>query len=207
MNPGRITRIETTDGSWIEWIELFANARFVVLSAFFFGAFNLVLLIACANVATLLLSRAATRNREIAVRLSFGAPRNRLVRMLITESLVLAVVAGALSWFIVNKLPGPLARYLILRAPDFPLVPDWRVLAWISVLVLATGVLAGLAPATEALKVDLINSLKGFGGFLGGAAGTKRALGYLVSAQVALSMVLIVGAGLTRPSREPQSSR
>ncbi len=109
---------------------------------------------------------------------------------------MLAVVAGALSWLIVNKLPGPLARYVIVRSPDFPLVPDWRVLAWISGLVLATGVLAGIAPATEALKVDLINSLKGFGGLLGGPAGTKRALGYLVSAQVALSMVLIVGAGL-----------
>jgi predicted permease len=75
-------------------------------------------------------------------------------------------------------------------------VPDWRVLTWISVLVLATGILAGVAPATEALKIDLINSLKGFGGLLGGAAGTKRALGYLVSVQVALSMVLVVGAGL-----------
>ncbi len=196
MNPGRSTRIETTDGSWIEWIGLFASARFILLSSFFFGAFNLVLLIACANVAALLLSRAATRNREIALRLSFGAPRNRLVRMLITESLVLAVVAGAFSWILVNKLPEPLARYLIVRSPDFPLVPDWRVLAWVSALVLATGVLAGIAPATEALKFDLINSLKGFGGLLGGAAGTKRALGYLVSTQVALSMVLIVGAGL-----------
>ena len=196
MNPGRVTRIETTDGSWIEWIELFASARFVLLSVFFFGAFNLVLLIACANVATLLLSRAAARNREIAVRLSFGASRNRLVRMLITESLVLAIAAGALSWIVVNRLPEPLARYIILHAPDFSLVPDWRVLTWISALVLGTGVLAGIAPATEALKVDLNNSLKGFGGLLGGAAGTKRALGYLVSAQVALSMVLVVGSGL-----------
>jgi putative ABC transport system permease protein len=109
---------------------------------------------------------------------------------------VLAMVAGALSWIIVNTLPGPLARHIILRSPDFSLAPDWRVLAWISVLVLGTGVLAGIAPATEALKLDLLNSLKGFGGLLGGAAGAKRALGYLVSAQVALSMVLIVGAGL-----------
>jgi putative ABC transport system permease protein len=168
----------------------------VLLSAFFFGAFKLVLLIACANVATLLLSRAATRNREIAVRLSLGAPRNRVVRMLMTESLVLAVIAGALSWIIVNKLPEPLARYIIVRAPEFPLVPDWRVLIWISVLVLGAGVLAGIAPAMETLKLDLINSLKGFGGLLGGAAGAKRALGYLVSAQVAMSMVLIVSAGL-----------
>lgn len=196
MTPGRLSRIETTDGSWIQWAELFVNTQTVLLSSFFFGAFNLVLLIACANVAALLLSRAATRNREIALRLSFGAPRNRLVRMLITESLLLAVAAGAASWLIVNNLPEPLARYLIVRSPDFRLIPDWRVLAWISALVLITGVLAGVAPATEALRVDLINSLKGSGSFLGGVAGTKRALGYLVSAQVALSMVLVVGAGL-----------
>jgi putative ABC transport system permease protein len=196
MNLGRISRIETTDGSWIERAERFPDGQSVLLSAFFFGAFKLLLLIACANVATLLLSRAATRNREIAVRLSLGAPLNRLVRMLITESLVLAMVAGGLSWIIVNKLPEPLGRHIILRSPDFPLVPDWRVVTWISFLVLATGVLAGIAPAMEALKLDLISSLKGFGGLLGGAAGTKRALGYLVGAQVALSMVLVVGAGL-----------
>ncbi len=196
LNPGRSSRIETTDGSWIEWIDLFADSQFLLLSGFFFGAFNLVVLIACANVGALLLSRAATRNREIALRLSFGAPRNRLVRMLITESIVLAVVSGAFSWLIVNRLPEPLARYVIVRSPDIPLAPDWRVIAWISALVLASGVLAGIAPSTEGLKLDLVNSLKGSGGLFGGSAGTKRALGYLVSAQVALSMVLVVGAGL-----------
>ncbi len=207
LNPGRTTRIETTDGSWIEWIELFANAQFVLLASFFFGAFNLVVMIACANVGALLLSRAATRNREIALRLSFGAPRNRLVRMLITESLVVAVVAGALSWLIVNRLPQPLARYLIERSPDFPLVPDWHVLAWISGLVLATGVLAGIAPATEALKLDLINSLKGFGGLLGGATGTKRALGYLSERADRIEHGPHCRCGTARPSREPQSPR
>jgi predicted permease len=196
LNPGRITRIETTDGSWIQWLELTLDGRSLLLSTFFFGAFNLVLLIACANVATLLLSRAATRNREIAVRLSLGAPRGRLVRMLITESLVLAIIAGLLSWVIINKLPEPLARYIILRSPDFALTPDWRVVAWISAIVLFIGLLAGLAPALESLKVDLTSSLKGFGGIFGGATGAKRALGALVSAQVAMSMVLIVGAGL-----------
>lgn len=195
LNPGRFSRIETTDGSWFEWLELFANARMILLLAFFFGAFKLVLLIACANVATMLLSRAATRNREIAVRLSFGAKPGRIVRMLITESLILAAVAGLLSWVVVNKLPEPLAGYIVLRS-DFPLKPDWRVVAWIATLVFATGLLAGIAPAMESLKVDLINSLKGFGGLFSGAGGPKRALAYLVSAQVALSMVLLVGAGL-----------
>ncbi|HEX4168435.1 MAG TPA: hypothetical protein VHZ55_23480 [Bryobacteraceae bacterium] len=115
--------------------------------------------------------------------------------MVLTESLVLAAAAGVASWMIVNTLPEPLARHVLLGLTAFPLVPDWRVLTWIFVLVLDTGVLAGVAPASEALKIDLVNSLKGFG-FLGGVAGTKRSLGYLVSAQVALSMVLVVFAGL-----------
>jgi len=143
-----------------------------------------------------MLSRAAARRREIAVRLSLGAPRIRLVRMLVTESLLLAAVAGAASLYLAVRVPQPLYHALATRAPDFPMPTDWRTFAYISAVVLAAGILSGLAPALESLKVDLTASLKGHGGFLLGATAGTRLRGVLVSAQVALSMVLLVEAGL-----------
>ena len=197
-HPGRATAVETTDGSWLAEFELYSSARDLFLLAFFLGSFTLVLLIACANVATLLLSRAASRRREIAVRLSLGAPRVRLVRMLVTESLLLAALAGAASAYLVRHVPHPLYRYLFPRAPDYPMNPDWRIFLYISAIVLLSGILSGLAPALESVKVDLTSSLKGYASLLGG--GRLRAA--LVTAQVAMSMVLLVSAGLFAKSEE-----
>jgi predicted permease len=191
LNPGRATAVVTTDGSWLEEIELYSSARDFFLLAFFVGSFTLVLLIACANVATLLLSRAASRRREIAVRLSLGAPRVRLVRMLVTESLILAALAGAASAWLVRHVPHPLFRYLAPRAPEYPMDPDWRIFLYISAIVLLSGILSGLAPALESVKVDLTSSLKGYASMLGGA----RLRAALVSAQVAMCMVRLVSAG------------
>jgi predicted permease len=196
--PGRATAVTTTDGSWLSEFELYASVRDLFLLAFFLWSFTLVLLIACANVATLLLSRAASRRREIAVRLSLGAPRIRLVRMLITESLILAALAGAASVYLVRHVPLPLYRYLAPRAPDYPMDPDWRIFLYVSAIVLLSGILSGLAPALESVKVDLTSSLKGYASVLGG--GRLRAA--LVSAQVAMSMVLLVSAGLFAKSEE-----
>jgi putative ABC transport system permease protein len=196
MHPGRRTAIVTTDGSWAKEWELYASGRSLMLMGFFIGTFNLVLFISCANVATLMLSRATARRREIAVRLSLGAPRIRLVRMLVTESLLLAALAGAVSLYLAARVPQPLFRLVAPNSPDFPMPTDWRTFAYIAAVVLAAGVLSGLAPALESLKVDLTASLKGHGGaVIGGSAGTRlRSL--LVSMQVALSMVLLVEAGL-----------
>jgi predicted permease len=198
LHPGRDTAVATTDGSWLEEFELSMGARDLFLLAFFIGSFTLVLLIACANVATLLLSRAASRRREIAVRLSLGAPRVRLVRMLITESLILAALAGVASAYLVRHVPRPLFRYLAPRAPDYPMHPDWRIFLYISAVVLISGILSGLAPALESVKQDLTSSLKGYTSLLGGA----RLRAALVSAQVAMSMVLLVSAGLFAKSEE-----
>ena len=198
LHPGRATAVTTTDGSWLAEFELYMGARDLFLLAFFLGSFTLVLLVACANVATLLLSRAASRRREIAVRLSLGAPRVRLVRMLVTESLILAALAGAASAYLVCHVPRPLFRYLAPRAPEYPMNPDWRIFLYISAIVLLSGILSGLAPALESVKQDLTSSLKGYASALGG--GRLRAA--LVTAQVAMSMVLLVSAGLFAKSEE-----
>jgi predicted permease len=202
LTPGRRTAVETTDGSWIETFNLRAGARDLFLMTFFFGMFHLVLFIACANVATLLLSRAASRRREIAVRLSLGAPRVRLVRMLVTESLLLAALAGAASVYLLYRLPRPLFRYISPNAPEVPLFPEWRVFAYVAVVVLITGIAAGLAPALESVKVNLAATIKGIGGAVGGAAANSRVREWLVTAQVAMSLVLLVQAALLGKSED-----
>jgi putative ABC transport system permease protein len=202
LHAGRRTAVVTNDGSWAAQLELTASSKGLMLMGFFFGTFNLVLFISCANVATMMLSRAAARKREIAVRLSLGAPRIRLVRMLVTESLLLAALAGAASVYLAWRVPGPLLRLVATRAADFPMPPDWRTFAYISAVVLVTGILAGLAPALESLKVDLTASLKGSGGLILGPTGGTRLRGLLVCLQVALSMVLLVEAGLFARSEQ-----
>jgi predicted permease len=202
LTPGRHTVVETTDGSWIETFELLAPARNLFLLWFFFGAFHLVLLIACANVATLLLSRAASRRREVAVRLSLGAPRIRLLRMLVTESVLLALLAGAASVFLLYRIPHPLFRYLAPLVPDIPMSPDWGVFGYVAIVVLLTGISSGIAPAFESIKVDLASSMKGNGGMLGGVGAGSRVRGWLVTAQVAMSMLLVVMAALFGKSEE-----
>jgi predicted permease len=164
------------------------------------GAAVLLLLIACANTANLLLARASARRKEIAVRLSQGAGRARLVRQLLTESLLLAVIAGACGLLLARWGSGLLLRIASGRATGWPidLSLGWHKLAFLTVACLATALLFGLAPALQATRLDLVSALKvAAGSTHGGGPRTRLPLGkLLVIAEVGLSLVLLVGAGL-----------
>jgi predicted permease len=169
-------------------------------SATIYGLFivvALVLLIACANVANLLLARAALRGPEISMRLAVGARRWRLIRQLLTESVLLATLSGAVG--VLFAFWGKIALQALTEKEtgflpsgvDFSL--NWRVLAFTLAISLLTGVLFGLAPAWRTTRVDLATSLKQGRRTTGGVTRLNKGL---IVAQVALSLVLLVGAGL-----------
>jgi predicted permease len=160
------------------------------------GAVGFLLLIACANVANLQLARAAARQREIAVRMAMGAGGGRIMRQLLTEGLLLALVGGAAGLLLaVWGTAGLLAALPKDLLPSVALVSvDWRVLAFAVFAAVATGLLFGLAPAWQARKVNVNTALKEQAGK--GGMGRGRLRGALVVTEVALALVLLVGAGL-----------
>jgi len=174
---------------WTNLRDLFRQPLYVLMTLV-----GMVMLIACANVAGLLLARGTARQKEIAIRLALGASRLRLVRQLFTESLMLSFVSGVLGLYVA----GLLSRYLVdLLATGpltvaFDLTPTWHVLGFMVALSLTTTVLFGLAPAWQATARAPVDALKAVGGIpLRG-----RLLPFVVTAQVALCLVLLIGAGL-----------
>ena len=166
-------------------------------------AVGIVLLIACSNVAGLLLSRAAARQKEMAVRFALGASRGRILRQLLTESVMLSLTGGAVGILFANWCIQSIVAFLASSqdgTSSFRPGIDTRVLLFTAAVSLLTGILFGLAPALRGMRVDLTPVLKeGSGGNLTGARGAQGRLGagsWLVVAQVALSIVVLACAGL-----------
>jgi predicted permease len=159
---------------------------------------GLILVIACSNVASLLIARAVARQKEMAVRLAIGAGRKTLIRQLLVESVLLSLAGAALGLALsvaatrglLSMLPASGAT-LMLRAE-----PDARILLFSIGMALATGLLFGVAPALQATRLDLLTTLKDLAGAVTGSSGSARFRKALVTAQVALSFLLLMGAGL-----------
>jgi len=185
-------RLEKADIGYSPLRNDFSTALIVLMAMV-----GLVLLIACANVANLLIARAFARQREIAVRLSLGATRGQLIRQLLTESVLLSFIGGAIG----VGLSVVLTRGLIAFIPQQqPLLiqpaPDLRILSFTFALTLVTGIVFGLLPALKASNPDQWATLKDTVGGIAGTGGSLFMRKGLVAAQVALSFLLLFGAGL-----------
>jgi predicted permease len=165
------------------------------------GAVSFVLLIACANVANLLLARATGRKREIAVRAAIGGSRGRIIRQLLTESVVLSAAGGALG--LLFGMIG-IRALLAVNTAGLPRVGeegtlvglDWRVVAFTIGVALGTGILFGLIPALQSSKTDLTTTLKESAGRSGSGFRQNKARSILVVTEVALALVLLIGSAL-----------
>lgn len=168
-----------------------------VFLALFLGLVTLVLFTACANVTNLMIARAATRQREFTVRSAIGATRARLIRQLLVESVVLAVLAGAAGWAI-SEVMGRLMQRFTPQG-DIPIAidasPSWQGIAFLVFVSLVAGVLSGLVPALRASRIDLVSQLKRGNEDIP-TGGKHRLRNSLVMGQVTMSLIVLVCAGL-----------
>ncbi|HTI50654.1 MAG TPA: FtsX-like permease family protein, partial [Planctomycetaceae bacterium] len=164
-----------------------------------FGAVGFLLLIACANVANLQLARATARAKEIALRMAVGAGSGRVLRQLLTENLVLAVAGGALGVALAKAIMLGIEALMpsFYKPNEARIALNWYVLAFTAAVALLTGILFGLAPAFAASRLNLVETLKEAAKGSGAGARGGRTRNLLVVVEVALSVMLVIGAGLT----------
>jgi predicted permease len=160
------------------------------------AALGLVLVVACANVSNMLLARAVVRQKEIGVRLALGASRGRLIRQLMTESLLLALLGGAAGMLLASWAPALILSVFPIEGLNLDLNPNWTVLAYCFLTSLLTAILFGLAPALQATRLNVISMIRAEGTALGRRISGSRLRNLLVVTQVAVSFTLLVCAGL-----------
>ena len=201
--PGRKSTVNVMPGSYLNFPEV--RSEGAPIAVMVMAAVGLVLLIVCANVSNLMLARAGARRKEIAVRLALGASRWRLIRLLLTESLLLAVLGGLAGLFFSVILPPFLMTLIPEVGLDIDLKPDTTVFAYMFLISLITGVVFGLAPAIQSTKPDLTAALRSTRNKTSGSRSHLR--NRLVVGQVAVSMVLLIVAGLiVRGLQQAQST-
>ena len=179
-------------------IHAMIDAPIRLFTLFLMGMVGLALLIACTNLASMLLARATARRREIAVRLALGAGRKRLIRQLVTESVLLSLVGGMVGLLVASWL---LSALMAVQPPfpiplSFDLGLDHGVLLFTAMLSITTGLVFGIIPALQSTRLSLVEAIKGESPARGRRGGRMRLRGALVVGQVAVSMVLLICTGL-----------
>jgi predicted permease len=189
----RKVQVEAAATGYSQMRQQFRTALLVLM-----GMVGLVLLIACFNVANLLIARAVARRKEIAVRLAMGSSRAQLLRQLLIESVLLSLAGGLFGLLLSVWTTRALLSFLPSDGVTLTLTatPDYRILAFTFILATGTGILFGLAPAFQSMKLDLWTTLKDVAGAVAGAGSNVRFRKALVTGQVALSFLLLAGAGL-----------